>query len=213
MVRARVLPRSVAEGGRRMAVSVPRRRIRSSRLLLRCWNPSDAPMLRTALEVSWAELQRWIPWVFAERQTLPELELRLQEYRDDFVAGKNALYAVMDPGGTEVWGGAGLYRRVGPGALEIGYWVRSDRTGRGIATEAASLLTLEGFELTGIERIEIRCDPAHVASAAVPRKLGYRHRETLVGRPEGSEEGGDTMVFEMSAHQFRDLAAKQPPPP
>ena len=42
-------------------------------------------------------------------------------YRDDFFAGRNALYALLDHDDREVMGGAGLYRtRVGPGAIEIG---------------------------------------------------------------------------------------------
>jgi RimJ/RimL family protein N-acetyltransferase len=140
---------------------MPPRRIPSDRLLLRCWEPGDAPLLDRALKISWSELQK-----------------------------------------------AGLYRRVGPRALEIGYWVRTDLEGRGIATEAAALLTHAGLGLPGIDRMEIRCDPDHTASAAVPRKLGYHLREVL--RQEASESSSaerDTMVFEMSARQFRALAA------
>jgi RimJ/RimL family protein N-acetyltransferase len=187
---------------------MPPRRIPSDRLLLRCWEPGDAPLLDRALKISWSELQKWIPWVFEEPEDLPALANRLRRYEGDFGEGRNALYAVMDPAESEVWGGAGLYRRVGPRALEIGYWVRTDLEGRGIATEAAALLTHAGLGLPGIDRMEIRCDPDHTASAAVPRKLGYHLREVL--RQEASESSSaerDTMVFEMSARQFRALAA------
>lgn len=193
-----------------MSRLIPPRRIRSDRLLLRCWEPGDAPLLERALEISWPELQRWIPWVFREPEDAAALADRLRGYESDFVEGRNALYAIMDLVESEVWGGAGLYRRVGPGALEIGYWVRTDRAGRGIATEAAALLTRAGLGLPRIDRIEIRCDPDHTASAAVPRKLGYRLREVL-----GPESGGpssaqrDTMVFELSARQFRAIASSE----
>ena len=64
---------------------------------------------------------------------------------------------------------------VQPTLLEIGYWVRSDRTGRGYATSAARILTDTGFDCCpDVDRIEIRCHPANLASAAVPPKLGYR---------------------------------------
>ncbi len=192
-----------------MSGAIPPERIRSDRLLLRCWDPGDAPLLQRALEMSWAELQRWIPWVFAEPEEPPVLAHRLERYRDDFLEGRNALYAVMDLEEREVWGGAGLYHRVGPGALEIGYWVRTDRAGRGIATEAAALLTHAGLGLPGIDRMEIRCDPDHAASAAVPRKLGYRLREVLGGGgAQSSSPERDTMVFELSAHQFRATAGR-----
>lgn len=38
--------------------------------------------------------------------------------------------------GDEVVGGCGLHRRVGPGGLEIGYWVHAAWTRRGIAAAA-----------------------------------------------------------------------------
>lgn len=183
---------------------IPPLRLESDGLVLRCWTPDLAPLLRVALEVAWDDLQRWIPWVFAELEDVPVLRERLAGYEADFRGGGNALYAVMDPGEAEVWGGAGLYRRVGPGALEIGYWIRTDRAGRGLATKASALLTEAGLALEGIHRMEIRCDPEHVASAAIPRKLGYRHRETLIASgctpaEEAGHAGQDTMVWELTA--------------
>ncbi len=70
-------------------------------------------------------------------------------------------------------GGTGLHRRRGPHGLEIGYWVAAARTGQGIATEVARLLTTAAFEVPGIDFVEIHHDRANVASARVPEKLGY----------------------------------------
>ena len=58
--------------------------------------------------------------------------------------------------------------------MEIGYWVRSDHTGRGLATAAASALTSSALGLQGVSRVEIHCDAANLGSAAIPDKLGYR---------------------------------------
>ena len=71
-------------------------------------------------------------------------------------------------------------RRIGPGGLEIGYWVRTDRTGRGVATEAAGLLTDAALALPDVDHVEIHHDEANAASGRVPAKLGY----ALVGRDE-----------------------------
>lgn len=135
---------------------------------------------------------------------LEVIEDRLRGYRDDFHSGGDALFAILDPEEAEVLGGAGLYRRVGPGGIEIGYWVRSDLAGRGIATEATIALTDAGFALEGIDRIEIHCDPRNGASVAIPRKLGYVHIET---RPMLDPPGGDpvasTMVWVLTAEEYR----------
>lgn len=47
-----------------------------------------------------------------------------------------------------------------------------------------------------MRRVEIRCDPANAASAAIPRKLGFTHEATLRGRST-TETGAprDSMVW------------------
>lgn len=175
---------SASDPGAPEAGAVPPERVVSQRLVLRCWDPSDAPALKRALARTWDDLQRWIPWVFPVAESVEELENRLAKYRRDFLGGRDALYGVWTPDEEELVGGAGLYRRVGPGALEIGYWVRGDRKNQGIATEAARLLTEVGKALPGIDVIEIRVDPDHHASQAIPRKLGYTLREVLPPDPD-----------------------------
>ena len=76
--------------------------------------------------------------------------------------------------GRDIVGNCGLHRRIGPTGLEIGYWVSAVHTRSGYATAAAGALTRTALSLPGIERVEIHCDEANVASAAVARGLGYR---------------------------------------
>jgi len=72
-------------------------------------------------------------------------------------------------------GSAGLHREDDRDCPEIGYWVRTDRTRRGYATQAASALTAAAFKcLPDVQRVQICVDPANLASASVPRTLGYR---------------------------------------
>ena len=87
-------------------------------------------------------------------------------------------------------GGTGLHPRQGEGGLEIGYWLAEDEVGQGYATEMSAVLTRVGFELFGMDRIEIRVDPANAISERVPAKLGFAKEATLQRRlPEkqGSE--------------------------
>jgi RimJ/RimL family protein N-acetyltransferase len=74
-------------------------------------------------------------------------------------------------------GAASLMARIGPGGLELGYWLHPDHVGQGVATRASSLLVAEAFR-TGAERVEIVTDVANTRSAAIPRRLGF----TLVDR-------------------------------
>lgn len=95
-------------------------------------------------------------------------------------------------------GGAGLHRRAEADCLEIGYWIRADRVGRGYATEAARALSIAALETPGIYRVQIDCDPRNERSIRIPEKLGYRllelrtaNKVTPMGQPR------DTMVFEL----------------
>lgn len=174
-------------------------RISTTRLLLRCWDPADAPLLKDAVDGSLSELREWLPWASAHPLTVQVIEERLAQSRDDFRAGRDWLYGLFTPDEMRVVGGLGLHPRQGPGVLEIGYWIRTDATRRGFATEAAGALVRLAFDEHPIERVEIRCDPANERSAAIPLRLGFQHATTLAAdtlTPAGAPR--DTMVWTLS---------------
>jgi len=129
--------------------------------------------MHAAIHASHDELREFMDWVDEEPQTL--------EVTIDFLAGRapawvereEFAYVMTDPVTTEVIGVCSLMARNGPGRLEIGYWVRTDRAGAGVATAAAELLTDAGLAVDGIEIVEIHHDAANVASGRIPEKLGY----------------------------------------
>ena len=162
--------------------------------MLRRWQMDDAPALLAAIESSLPELRPFMPWAM-ETPTLETVEAFLHSLSPGQFMGFGLF---EDDGHGELVGGFGLHDRRGPGILEIGYWVRSDRTGRGYATATARALTevaLAAFPL--VHRIEIRCDPANLASRAVPAKLGY-----LLDRTEDApvEAAGQTGRQEVWVH-------------
>jgi len=172
-------------------------RITSDRLLLRCWEPPDAPGLRAAIDVSLEQLREWLPWAVGEPTPVEELAIRLEGFAHRFRVGDEWAFGVLDLHGGEVLGGAGLHRREAPDALEIGYWLRADAVGRGLATEAVEALARVALGTGAVTRVEIRCDPRNTRSIAVARRAGFRHLRTLVAHstsPAG--ETRDTMVWE-----------------
>ncbi|WP_327069757.1 GNAT family N-acetyltransferase [Kitasatospora sp. NBC_01250] len=119
-------------------------------------------------------LRPWMPWatVAPSLSRTEEMTRRGWQLWED---GSDFLYVLEHserPG--SVLGMFGLHRRVGPGAIEIGYWIDQEHTGRSLATNGAAALTGAALGLPDIERVEIHCDEANAASATVPRKLGYR---------------------------------------
>jgi RimJ/RimL family protein N-acetyltransferase len=186
----------------------PAARIETSRLLLRSWVPDDADALRDVFAASHAALLRWTPWVLAGSDTTMALREKLQGYADNFAAAVEWRYAMIARDDGRIVGGVSLHPRVGPGAIEIGYWVATPATGKGFATEAAAALTAEAFAMRDIVRVEIRCEPANDASMRVPERLGFRALPELVREPPTpGRPGGDVVVWELVARDQGDSAS------
>ncbi len=177
----------------------PPARIETDRLVLRCWRPADTLHLREAIDLSLEHLRPWMPWALNEPSSLDDTRARLTRYESSFREGRDFVYGIFSQDESEVLGSSGLHPRVGADALEIGYWIRADRIGKGFATEAVQALTDAGLSVPGVHRIEIHCDPRNSVSAAIPRRLGFTLRETLRGNKTDSEgRPRDTWIFELS---------------
>ena len=173
--------------------------IETERLVVRCYEPRDAPLLKDAIDSSLEHLQPWMPWALDEPQALEQKIELVESFRSSFVAGENFTYGIFAADEAELLGGTGLHPRVGPGGLETGYWVRVSATRQGIVTESTAALTRAGFEVCEADRIEIRIEPRNEASFGVPRKLGFVAEATLRRRLPGREGGPlrDVTVFTM----------------
>lgn len=181
----------------------PAYRIRTPRLLLRCWNPEDAPKLIEAIEESLAELRPWMAWTSQEPETLDQKAERLRQSRSRFDQGQDYTYGIFEPSEALVLGATGLHPRVGPQAIEIGYWVRTSHHRRGLATEATAALVRVAFEVLGLTRVEIHCDPENRRSAAIARRLGFQHEATLRRRvPTVDGTLQDSMIWSLFAEEY-----------
>ena len=177
---------------------VPPYRIETERLVVRCWEPRDAPLLKEAVDSSLKHLRPWMPWAHEDPQPLEEKVELLRGFRGRFDLDQDFIYGIFPADESEAIGGTGLHTRRGEGLFEIGYWIRASRVGQGYGTEATAALTRVGFELCGVERIEIRVDPANEASLAIPRKLAFVEEGTLRGvfhGPDGVPRQSDAVVF------------------
>ena len=77
----------------------------------------------------------------------------------------------------------GLDRLRPDGTANVGYWVRTSQTRRGIATAAVRLIARFGFEDLGLRRLELLIATDNFASRRVAEKVG--------ARLEGIRSGGD----------------------
>lgn len=184
--------------------SNPAYRIETKRLLVRCYNPSDAALLAQAVTANIEHLRPWMPWVSAEPEPIEEKVQRLKRFRGLFDLGQDFIYGIFNPEETLLLGGTGLHTRLGENQLEIGYWIHKDFVNQGLVTECTAALIKVAFELMHVHRIEIHCDPANLASAAIPRKLGFTHEGTLRAKTPFLDGWSDSMVWGLLESEYWD---------
>jgi RimJ/RimL family protein N-acetyltransferase len=191
-------------------MATPPYRIETDRLVIRCWQPSDAPLLKEAVDTSLEHLRPWMPWAHDDPQPVENKMELLRGFRSRFDGGDDFVYGIFSRDESEAVGGTGLHPRVGDDAFEIGYWIRSSAAGNGFATETAAALTRVAFDVAEVERVEIRVDPANEASCRVARKLGYDEEARLRRRiPDvvANMPKRDLIIFSMFAEELADSPA------
>ena len=173
--------------------------------MIRCYEPEDAAQLKEAVDASLDHLRPWMPWARYEPQPLDQKIELLRMFRGQFDTDVNYTYGIFAPDESRLLGGSGLHPRGGPGSLEVGYWIRADETGQGIATEVTAVLTRAGVEHGGLERVDVQVDPENERSLSIPRKLGFTEEGTLRRRLDPKEDGGarrDSVLFSMLAEEL-----------
>jgi RimJ/RimL family protein N-acetyltransferase len=184
-------------------VRIPER-VHAGTVVLRRHRLEDAPALVEAIDASFEHLHPWMPWA-AERPTMEGITAFLTGSIANFDAGAEFGFALLDPTESHVVGSIGLHARRGPDTREIGYWVHVDWTRRGIASSAARALAHVALGIPGVHRVEIHCDVDNVASAGVPRSLGWELSAIVPRPPDAPGESGREMVWTLD----RDAADRE----
>ena len=142
-------------------------------LTLRRLTAADEDDLVEVIGASLEHLRPWMEWTADFSRATVVKFIEGAGVRDDGPVS-DAPYVVRS-GAGELLGTCGLHARLGPHALEIGYWIAAAHVRKGIATLAAAALTAAAFDLPEVHAVEIHHDAANTASGAIPAKLGYLH--------------------------------------
>lgn len=152
-------------------------------LLLRPWEPADAPTFLSAYQDE--EIRRW-------HTRRPSSETRVLEwfdrYRQDWQQEKGGHWAVTRSGG-EVLG------RIAMGSVNldeaiagVGYWVLPAARGAGVATSALTALSAWAMDEIGFCRLHLDHSTRNHASCRVATKSGYPPEGTM--RSAGLHDDG-----------------------
>jgi RimJ/RimL family protein N-acetyltransferase len=146
-------------------------RLQGDRILLRDFLPQDRNsfLALESDETMFTYMKFRIDRESAESIMLPRL---LQERQLDPRPSYNLV--VEDADGFSGW--AGIDRIEGTGSAQFGWYLVSDRWGRGYATEATRLLLDFGFSVLERATMWATADPENVASVRVLEKTGLTNR-------------------------------------
>ena len=168
--------------------------IEAGDLVLRRWHPAWAEDLATSVRVSLPELRPFLAWAH-DGYDVGDARAFIDAVQRQWAEGSAFDYAVFTAH-SELVGSAGLMTRVGPGALEIGYWIHSAHCGRGYATAVAGALARVALALPGIERVVIKHDAANPASGRVAAKAGFTEVERVQVEPMAPGDSGLDVIWE-----------------
>ncbi|MGD1119630.1 MAG: GNAT family protein [Dehalococcoidales bacterium] len=152
------------------------------KVMLRPYRKNDFRESYQAIRDSLPEISVWLPFAH-EFYSLDENKDWINRRPAEWKKGSAYEFAVFDAKDGTMIGGCGLNsvdtmnRRA-----NLGYWVRTSHTGRGVAPAAALLLAKWGFTALKLTRIEILVAAGNQRSLRVAEKVGAKREGILRNR-------------------------------
>lgn len=170
--------------------------VQTDRLILRVPRPGDGAIVYPSVRATIEQLKPWMPWA-TDAYSADDGEIWCRRSFVDFHARTSAQFLMLRKEDRVHLGTLGAHdMNLKVRKAEIGYWLHTEHTGRGYMTEAVNALSDLLCRSLKIHRVQIRCDPKNLASAAVAKRCGYE----LEGRArhDSVDSAGklrDTLIF------------------
>jgi RimJ/RimL family protein N-acetyltransferase len=172
-------------------------------IVLREWTDGDVASIVAGC--SDAEIARWldqVPQPYTERDARDYLASTRRGWREASISS----FAIADAATGEALGSISIHWLDHEQAVgEVGYWVRREARGRGVATRAVRLISRWGLEACGLRRLQLRADIENTASQRVAEKAGFI-REGVLRSARYSERQGRRVDFAVFSLLPEDLA-------
>ena len=176
----------------------------SRRLQLTSFRRRDADALYEAVAASLHELHDWLPWAqlnYTKADAARFIRESQASWRDgqayDFALRLRAA-PERHMGNVSLWYVSKAYR-IG----EIGYWVRTDATTKGLATEAAARSLPIAFDELNLHRVILRIAVGNRSSERVAEKLGFTREGLLREEIKIKGEWVDHSVWGLLENEYR----------
>ncbi len=172
-------------------------RLTNGIVTLRPYQISDIDSLYEAACESIPEMFVWMPWCHPD-YSIEESRTWIESQPEEWEKGIAYGFAITDSSNGLFLGGCGINRIEKEwGLANLGYWVRTSRTKKGVATAATLLLARFAFNELKLNRVEIITAVDNKASLRVAEKAGAT-KEGILGN--GTTMNGnpcDAVVFSL----------------
>ncbi len=150
------------------------------RFVLRPFRRRDATSVHEAVLASLPELSAYLPWA-NERYAKSVTHQYIRESASAWSEGRAFDFSIrgIDQPERHI-GNMSVWYTSRPNAVgEVGYWVRTDETAQGVATEAGARVLQFAFEDLVMHRVTLRIAVGNRPSERVAEKLGFQLEGTL----------------------------------
>jgi ribosomal-protein-serine acetyltransferase len=167
---------------------------KTDRLIIRPYQIADVPDFLDMVQSSMDQMHAFLPWVtpdFDERNAISFVHSAIFALKEKMQYD----YAIILRKEKRLIGGVGL---INPDPIKqqthVGYFMRSDKTGKGLMTEAVKAAIESAHKKLSFNTFLIDCDEKNVASLRVIEKLNAQYL--------GREENAETMHGELIHKKF-----------
>ena len=169
---------------------------------LRPYRLSDTEETYRAIRESLAELSPWLPFAHQDYSS-KESRAWIKQRPGEWKRGNTYDFAIFDAKDGAYLGGCGINHINNNDFLaNLGYWIRTSRTGNGAAPAAARLLAGWGLKALGLKRIEIVVAAGNTRSQRVAEKAGARREGILRNRILVRDKTYDGVMFSLIPADF-----------
>jgi RimJ/RimL family protein N-acetyltransferase len=166
-------------------------------ITLHPYQVSDIDSLYEAARESISGMSEWMPWCHPD-YSIEESRTWIESQPDKWEKGEEYNFAIFYNTGGSYLGGCGLRvfdRNIG--IANLGYWVRTSQTKKGIATAATLLLTRFAFNELRLNRVEITVAVDNQASRRVAEKAGATKEGILRNKVTKNDTPCDAVMFSL----------------
>lgn len=147
-------------------------KLQNEQIRIRPYRKSDVLLMCDCIISSTKEMKPFLPWVHDNYST-KDTQIWIEWVSQNLEKGIQYDFVIELNSTQQFLGGVGILEiNHKEKTAKLGYWLRTDATGKGLTTQAAQLAIKFAREQLGLRALFIDCDTTNPMSIRIAEKLG-----------------------------------------